>query len=92
METLRWKRSKFGESLTANTEPSLWNKEGVETRRFGPTVRKNYGQGIVQTTNILKDGSESYSGMNDGAGGSIPPDGTTTQVILRLNCWIPTFL
>ena len=77
-----WKRAKFGESLTANTEPSLRNKEGVETRRFGPNVRKNKGQGIVQTTNIPSDGSESYSGMNDGAGGSIPPDGTTSQVNL----------
>ena len=76
METLGWKWAKFGESLTANTEPSLRNKEGVETRRFGPIVRKNYGQGIVQTTNVQSDGSESYSGMNDGAGGSIPPDGT----------------
>ena len=40
METSNVELRKFGEGLTANTEPSLRNQEGVETRHGEPKSEK----------------------------------------------------
>ena len=66
METLRVEPLKFGESFVenphGNAEPSPSNGEGVESRRGAPKGDGSYGEGVLQTTNIEEDGSESYSG------------------------------
>lgn len=65
---------KFGESFAnGNAEPSLRNKEGVETRRGASRT----DEGIVQTTN--GNGSESYSSKKISRlmrAGSNPASGT----------------